>query len=89
MTTPHSTLQRRMVRIRVAAAVDPQGRWYVYGCGTADGTNHIANHDQLLETSDYDIIGPSEALYWLTAELPVPEPQEVAAATLPQEREGG
>jgi hypothetical protein len=66
------------IKVRIAVAVDPQGRWYCYGSGDRE-KNYIENHDQLLETTTFDTIGPSESLYWLTAELPVPEPQEITA----------
>lgn len=68
------TPRARTVNVRIPVAVDPQGRWYAYGHPS------IKNHDELLETVDYDTIGPSEALYWVTAELTVPEPAEAAAS---------
>lgn len=70
------------IKVRIAIAVDPQGRWYAYGSGTRE-KNYIENHDHLLETTDYDTIGPSEALFWLTAELPIPEVKEIAATAQP------
>jgi hypothetical protein len=68
----------KTIKIRIPVAVDPQGRWYAYGwnSGKHDGPR---NHDELLEVTDMDQIGPNEALFWITAELPVPEAQEVAA----------
>lgn len=62
----------KTVKVRIPVAVDPQGRWYAHGYPT------IRNHDELLETTDFDTIGPNEALYWITAELAVPEVAEVA-----------
>lgn len=63
----------KRIIIRVAVAVDPKGRWYAYGTNT--GPN---NHDELLEVTDFDVVGPNEALFWVTAELAIPEVSEVA-----------
>jgi hypothetical protein len=63
----------RTVKVRIAVAVDPKGRWYAHGTD-----NFPNNHDELLEVVDIDQCGPNEALFWITAELPVPEIQEVA-----------
>lgn len=67
----------KMVKVRIPIAVDHLGRWYAYGwrSSTDQGPN---NHDQLLEVTDTDTIGPNEALFWITAELPVPEKKEIA-----------
>jgi hypothetical protein len=68
----------KTVKIRIPVAVDPDGRWYAYGWSNGKSSGP-ANHDQLLEVTDLDTVGPSEALFWITAELPVPEVSEVAA----------
>jgi hypothetical protein len=66
------------VKVKIAVAVDPKGRWYAYGSGDAGGLLYPQNHDELLETVDIDQCGPNEALFWVSAELPVPAVQEVA-----------
>lgn len=70
------------IKVRIAVAVDPKGRWYASGWGGA-GQKGIENMDHLLELTDYDTIGPGEIGYWLTAELPVPEQTEVPATAEP------
>jgi hypothetical protein len=62
----------RTIRIRIPVAVDPQGRWYAYGYPG------LKDHNELLETTDFDQIGPNEALYWVTAEVAIPEIVETA-----------
>lgn len=69
----------RTVKVRIAVAVDPKGRWYGHGQGGENQLSFPMNHDELLETVDMEECGPNEALFWLTAELPVPEVTEVAA----------
>lgn len=67
------------VKVKIAVAVDPQGRWYAHGSGdAASGLLYPQNHNELLETVDIDQCGPNEALFWVSAELPVPAIQEVA-----------
>lgn len=67
------------VKVKIAVAVDPKGRWYAYGSGdVASGHLFPTNHDELLETVDIDQCGPNEALFWVTAELPVPAIREIA-----------
>jgi hypothetical protein len=62
----------KTITVRIPVAVDPKGRWYAYG------TNSFPqNHDEMLECVDMDQCGPNEALFWITAELPIPEVQEV------------
>ncbi|WLA80254.1 hypothetical protein [Bradyrhizobium elkanii] len=70
----------RTVRVRIAVAVDPKGRWYAQGSGEGHELLYPTNHDQLLETR----------LFWLTAELLVPQIETVAAeASLEQARKEG
>lgn len=59
------------VKIRIPVAVDPRGRWYAFGWKQGDRSGP-KNHDELLETTDISEIGPNEALFWITAELPIP-----------------
>lgn len=68
------------VTVRIAVAVDPRGRWVAHGWYAGGDSAGPRNHDELLETYDYECIGPSERLFWLTAELPVPSIDEVSAA---------
>jgi hypothetical protein len=69
----------KTVKVRIPVAVDPKGRYYAWQTGFDDGTHCNKNADELLETSDYDTIGPGEVVHWITAELPLPESVEVEA----------
>jgi hypothetical protein len=67
------------VRVKIAVAVDPTGRWYAHSYGDAEAVAYPDNHDEMLEFVDVvEQCGPSEAWFWVTAELPIPEPKEVA-----------
>lgn len=68
----------RTIKVRIPVAVDPKGRWYAYGTAT-----YPNNHGELLEVTDFDVVGPNEALYWVTAELAVPEITDVAGEVEP------
>lgn len=68
-----------IVRVRIAVAVDPKGRWYAYGFSTADGGHGPRNHDELLEIVDSETLGPAEAHFWVVADLPIPQVQIVEA----------
>ena len=72
----------KTIKIKIPVAVDHLGRWYAYGWRTSTDQGPI-NHDQLLEVTDSDSIGPSEALYWITCELPMPQKEEFAATVTP------
>lgn len=61
----------KTVKVRIAVAVDPSGHWNGYGNADALDTDALDQARQL--------VGEGEARYWLTAELPVPEAQEIAA----------
>lgn len=78
----------KTVKVRIPVAVDPQGRWHAYGWSTGDAFGP-KNHDELLEVTDADQIGPSESLYWITAELPIPQVEEVAGTVSNGERDSG
>jgi hypothetical protein len=75
----------KTVKVRIPVAVDPKGRWYAHGWRNYTDQGPI-NHDQLLEVTDFDTIGPNEALYWITAELPIPQIEEVTGAVSNGER---
>lgn len=71
----------RTVKVRIAVAVDPKGRWYGMGSGGPSQISFPMNHDEMLETVDMEQCGPSEKLYWVTAELLVPEVETIAGET--------
>ncbi len=75
----------KTVKVRIPIAVDPKGRWYAYGWRNYNDQGPI-NHDQLLEVTDLDTIGPNEALFWITAEVPVPKVEEVTGSVTNGER---
>ena len=60
----------RTVKVRIAVAVDSEGNWSA--CGWND-----AAEDMLLNPV-LDTLGPVSMWRWITAELPIPEPLEVA-----------
>ena len=66
------------VKVRIAVAVDPKGRWVASGW-SGDNSSGPESHNELLEMYDDDTIGPSERFFWLTAELPLPTIDEVPA----------
>lgn len=61
--------ERKTVRVRIAVAVDPSGDWSA--CGWAgsedDDKRGIAS----------DTVGEHEAIYWLEADLPIPEQRRI------------
>lgn len=61
----------KTVKVRIAVAVDPKGAWNASGWSGA--TNKVAMDCAV------DVVESGEARYWLEAELPIPEPQEVQA----------
>jgi hypothetical protein len=68
----------KTVKVRIPVAVDPRGRYVGYGWGGGDLVGPDG-HAEALDAFDYDTIGPQEAHYWITAELPIPEVGEVEA----------
>ena len=63
----------KTVKVRIAVAVDAEGNWAAYGFVGASEKVAMAGVAQRLPW------GKAEASHWLTAELPVPEAQEIAA----------
>lgn len=59
----------KTVKVRIAAAVDANGKWCAYGSSTSD-------FDDLV----LDDLEPGEARYWIEAELSIPETGVVQAA---------
>ncbi len=58
----------KTVKVRVAVAVDPSGKWSAAGWSREDGTpDEGAAMDVVLESVD-----EGEARYWIEAELPLP-----------------
>ena len=60
----------KTVTVRIAVAIDPHGEW------NAVGTNAIDDDDAM--NLAIDGVKAGEARYWVTAALPIPEPQEIA-----------
>lgn len=61
----------KTVKVRIAVAVDPSGDW------NSDGW--MRGKDKDMREQAVDPLQDGAAVYWLTAELPVPEAQEIAA----------
>lgn len=62
----------KTVKVRIAVAVDPEGDWDARG-----GSGLFSQDRRVLRALAYQ--ENTDAVYWLTAELPVPEAQEIAA----------
>lgn len=62
----------RVVKVRIAVAVDREGQWNAAGWSTKEGTPA----DWAAMDIAIDAVG--EAHYWITAELPVPGEVEIA-----------
>lgn len=60
----------KTVKVKVAVAVTEDGRWIGMG-------DSILHSKGILEELTYTLTVPT--VYWLTAEIPVPETQEIAA----------
>lgn len=61
------------IEVRVAVAVSPTGGWSCEGGSGESNAKHI-------ESCAIEHVQYGEALYWLTARLPIPKPVEVAAS---------
>ncbi len=60
------------VKVRIAVAVDDRGDWYAVGWKDALSDDMEGDAlGQLMDGSTY------KQLYWITAELPIPEPVKV------------
>lgn len=59
--------EQRTVRVRIAVAVDPQGRWAAQGwfASDPDWTDVICD------------VGSGEVRYWIEADVPLPAPPAV------------
>ena len=55
----------RTVRVRVAVAVEASGNWTAWGAADTDDDEAIGN-----------VYEPGDVVYFLEAEVPVPEPAE-------------
>ncbi len=60
----------KTVTVRIAVAIDPHGGWNAVGASTID--------DGAAMDLAIDGVKAGEARYWVTAALPIPEPQEIA-----------
>ena len=63
--------QGKTVRVKVAVAVDKNGRWMATGAHD--------NKDRISMDTCLDFVEEGEARYWLTADLPIPEETTVEA----------
>lgn len=68
------------VRVKIAVAVDPDGKWMASGYGYG---NPIDWNEQMV--CMLDDLAPGEARYWVTAELDVPEIKEIQGECQPVE----
>lgn len=63
----------KTVKVRVALAVDPEGDWYAVGWSPPRG-EPVSDREKMAAATE--MVGEDEARYWLTAEVPVPTPEE-------------
>lgn len=59
------------INVRIAVAVDPDGKWNAVGFNGSDDADKM-----MLAT---EVVSAGEARYWLTATLDVPEAREIEA----------
>ncbi len=64
----------KTVKVRVAVAVDTDGKWAASGWGTLVSLNKEQAMDIAVEG-----VEPGEARYWLEAELTIPEHTTIQA----------
>jgi hypothetical protein len=64
------------VKVRIAIAVDREGKWAAYGFSRTDGSPANEEAWEIV----LDIVDDGEARYWVTAELPVPEDADVVGS---------
>jgi len=69
------------VKVRIAVAVDPSGKWNA--CGWRKDNGDTAGEDAMDCT--VDMVGSGEARYWVEAELDVPEVSVVSANNVEKE----
>lgn len=69
----------KTVKVRIAVAVDDKGNWSAFG-------NSYSTHLEMGSLAKAPIRYVEAQVHWLTAELPVPEPAEVAATVEEAER---
>lgn len=55
----------KTVKVRIAVAVDPEGEWNSCGWSKSD--------DKDCRSIAIEGVAPGEVLYWLEADLPLPE----------------
>lgn len=79
------------IKVRIAVAVAPSGSWRASGGGTIGETAAERERRQKDDMNFADEIWEGDkcaegtARYWVTAELPIPEPVEVASETVRDE----
>lgn len=61
----------KKIKVRIAACVDPTGKWNV--CGWGDANEKPVSDDELMGNA-IDVMEEGENRYWLEAELEIPEP---------------
>ncbi len=66
----------KTLKVRIPAVVSPDGKWAAYGYPMTDPSWSMI--EEVADNGDYGDYERSYQRFWITAELPVPEPQEVA-----------
>ena len=59
----------KTIKVKIAVAVDPKGEWAA--AGWSDG-GEPADEGTLINHTIEDV-GPGELVYWVEAELPIPD----------------
>lgn len=72
----------KTVRVRIAVAVDPEGRWNACGWNRDDGS--VAPDKDKMEAAR-EMVDEGEARYWLEADLPIPTESTVEARVVADE----
>jgi len=66
----------KKVKVRIAVAIDSDGDWGASGWGTKDVEQTISQQHSMIDVANMSI-GEGEAVYWVTAELDIPEEKEL------------
>lgn len=71
----------KTVKVRIAVAVDPEGKWQAHGWQPRP--DHVQRDAKFMQDTAREDLEYGEAMYWIEAELPVPEAQTVQGTVTP------
>lgn len=68
----------KTVKVKIALAVDSDGKWNASGWSNPDGTPNTTNSMDIA----VDGVAEGESRYWIELEVPVPEVKIIKGATI-------